>query len=504
MIEEWNLKEYEFDKMCEICCEVYDPIEFLPKILPCCNKTFCLKCIKDNLKKQAKCMNCRTEFNFEEDQLITNENVFHLICPNCYRETEKSYLQASTSFKNFGKIMCDDCKEVPSEGMYSLLNKLANETIDLNKSTNFREPEEFKQSLKDKLERDYKCIIDALMSKLTKTFKEFLNESVNNLGELYVQNYYMYKNYYKLKKEKTETLKENLNKNINFALVNEYFQFYHKNKSRLFESFKSLKTDQDIIENSLINLKVPLDVLSSRIISNVQVCMKDQFMDIKDKEQEEFNLIELYSDNEEEDLLTQKISSFKEKFGILKIKNILDKLEIYQKPKGNLVESTEYHFNFIQSKYTKPKFIDDSKNPLFIIEALSPDSKSKPFKIEEDEEGKSISSDPLLDRYKPKLAQQNLYPNSKIEIRSLITNNLESEVNPYEKKESLIRPQTSSLTEKNKEKDYGERINYLTNHNDLRIINSEMSAIPSNNSNPFASNSKVIKSSVNINKYLKK
>ncbi len=54
MIEEWNIKEYEFDKMCEICCEVYDPIEFLPKILPCCSKTFCLKCIKDNLKKNAK------------------------------------------------------------------------------------------------------------------------------------------------------------------------------------------------------------------------------------------------------------------------------------------------------------------------------------------------------------------------------------------------------------------------------------------------------------------
>jgi len=444
MIEEWNIKEYEFDKMCEICCEVYDPIEFLPKILPCCSKTFCLKCIKDNLKKNAKCMNCRD----------------------------------------------------------SLLNKLAIETIDLHKSDNFREPEEFKQGLKDKLERDFNSIVDALMSKLTKTFREFLNESVNNLGEIYVQNYYLYKNYSKLKKHKTDTLKENLNKNINLGLVSEYFQFLHKNKSILLESFKTLKTDQAIIENSLINLKVPLDVLSSRIINNVQVCMKDQFMDIKDKVEEEFKLIELYSDIEEEDLITQKISNYKDKFGINKIKDILDKLEIYEKPKVNFVESTEYHFNFIQSKYTKPKFIDDSKNPLFIIEAFCPDSKLKPLKIEE--EGKSLSNDPLLDRYKPKYPQQNLYPNSKIEIRPLNTNNLESEVNPYDKNESLIRPQTSSLSEKNQEKDNGERINYLTNHIDLRRINSEMNVIPSNNTNPYASNCKVIKSSVNINKYLKK
>jgi len=68
----------------------------------------------------------------------------------------------------------------------------------------------------------------------------------------------------------------------------------------------------------------------------------------------------------------------------------------------------------------------------------------------------------------------------------------------------LIRPQTSSLSEKNQEKDNGERINYLTNHIDLRRINSEMNVIPSNNTNPYASNCKVIKSSVNINKYLKK
>ena len=101
---------------CEICFENYDlkNPDKLPKKVPCCNKTFCLKCLNDIYErnsKSLKCPNCRkislTPPKYYKDNILISSR--YLICCNCHEKVPQNELYFCQN-NNEITIKCEKCE----------------------------------------------------------------------------------------------------------------------------------------------------------------------------------------------------------------------------------------------------------------------------------------------------------------------------------------------------------------------------------------------------------
>ena len=372
MNDTWNLKEFEFDKTCEICCMTYDPIQRIPKILPCCKKTYCFDCIKQNVEKFKKCINCRNDYIYGDHDLITDENVFQLICPFCKVETERIKLRINTMYSNFGTVMCDSCQENEPciENFFEFINLLNEELRDFD-DKKIQLPENFEKNFVLNFEKKFKEIIDVLNQKLLKNFKEHITLIVKDKCVDYSTNYELYKQLIDIKTNLTQAINQKRNKDIDFKIIKDYLAFYFYNKNKIVEAYKNLLKLEFITFKTGINNTVTLDILSRQILSKFEVKVDMDNFKLKDFDSV-FSIIDLFNDeNEKEEYLRDKIKLLRKEFEIKSIRKIIDEMEGKKINKvweiENLLTNNEINFSLIQNKYTKPKFINQTDKEIILI-----------------------------------------------------------------------------------------------------------------------------------------
>lgn len=101
----------EEKEFCQICCEIFDKSNKLPKLMPCCRNIICLKCLKDIYENQflSQCPICRCSNKIIPNQLKSDMTIFEgfFCCPSCNQTAVKSELYYSF---DTGKIKCIKCQ----------------------------------------------------------------------------------------------------------------------------------------------------------------------------------------------------------------------------------------------------------------------------------------------------------------------------------------------------------------------------------------------------------
>lgn len=99
---------------CDICLENFDINFKIPKIVECCNKTFCLKCLMDIFSRnqnRISCPTCRKMTQKNPNNLKVDTSIFEnkLNCPCCMKKVNVELLRISFSDHFEPMIICNLC-----------------------------------------------------------------------------------------------------------------------------------------------------------------------------------------------------------------------------------------------------------------------------------------------------------------------------------------------------------------------------------------------------------
>ena len=121
--------------LCQICLEMFNTGNRLPKTLECCQQCFCLSCLKDIYKKSNDkliCPICRKIFNKNPVDLKVNKERLEpaLKCPNCQIGIKHVDLRIKVSQKGLSVICCSKC--CPESNAHDLSEYMINLTDEMN------------------------------------------------------------------------------------------------------------------------------------------------------------------------------------------------------------------------------------------------------------------------------------------------------------------------------------------------------------------------------------
>jgi len=284
----------DFDgKVCEICFLQFNKSNNLPKIIECCNYTFCLDClikIYNKNNNRLMCSICRKFTDKNPINLLTNMDKFankKPTCPNCKKETEINNLivnihKKSTNSKNF--IFCSSCEEsisdnkrkqfgIESENFNNFIDSFFNFENNVNNNNHYSNENfdnisitDYFQNLKVDLkffsESNLKMLFSQEKNNNTKKIEEELDMKIMNFVDVYFEK--IKKNLKsKIKYFMKEFLLEEMG--FNFEMEREFISFnyeYGKSFQKVFDEINSISTiTADKIEtiNKAIKLFVKMN-----------------------------------------------------------------------------------------------------------------------------------------------------------------------------------------------------------------------------------------------------
>ena len=254
---------------CEICFENYDLKDpnKLPKKVPCCNKTFCLKCLNDIYERNSKvlrCPNCRKitltpPKYYKDNKLISSR---YLICCNCHEKVPQNELYFCQN-NNDITIKCEKCEnddmklndilpEVITETNKNLKdyeNIINTSIIEITKKAIKKDIEEYFQKIMNKL-------IESITNKVITEFNDFWkiekreNEFKNMINELNKNNKYL-----------NDYIEDIPTKNFDSKIIFNCMKYYNDNISKIKNEYKFLEKFRDlIINNRLIGINPNFDI----------------------------------------------------------------------------------------------------------------------------------------------------------------------------------------------------------------------------------------------------
>ena len=254
---------------CEICFENYDLKDpnKLPKKVPCCNKTFCLKCLNDIYERNSKvlrCPNCRKitltpPKYYKDNKLISSR---YLICCNCHEKVPQNELYFCQN-NNDITIKCEKCEnddmklndilpEVITETNKNLKdyeNIINTSIIEITKKAIKKDIEEYFQKIMNNL-------IESITNKVITEFNDFWkiekreNEFKNMINELNKNNKYL-----------NDYIEDIPTKNFDSKIIFNCMKYYNDNISKIKNEYKFLEKFRDlIINNRLIRINRNFDI----------------------------------------------------------------------------------------------------------------------------------------------------------------------------------------------------------------------------------------------------
>ena len=275
----------DFNQLCQICLETFNKNSEnkIPKQLPCCKHTICLKCLEDIYKRNNNviiCPVCRKPTYQNPNSLPTNSRVFEgfLRCPNCQRDVTKTEL-----FLNFGDILHLKCSHCQNEDLSlddflpSYLNELDNFIKDFNQKANLI------QKIDDKINESLDLIFKEIKEFMILSLREkIIYEIKLKLTYDIKSDYNMFQKYLKDLKEKYDYLNsfasDDTNKKFNTIDIINAINYYAKTSDDVRkESNKFLYIEKFINENPLfiLNDKISKNELSTFLLKCFDVTLSD-------------------------------------------------------------------------------------------------------------------------------------------------------------------------------------------------------------------------------------
>ena len=254
---------------CEICFENYDlkNPDKLPKKVPCCNKTFCLKCLNDIYERNSKslrCPNCRkvtmTPPKYYKDNILISSR--YLICCNCHEKVPQNELYFCQN-NNEITIKCEKCENDDMK-LSDILPEVITETNKnlkeyeniINTSIIELTKKEIKKDIEEYFQNIMKNLIESITNKVITEFNDFWqiekreNEFKNMVNELNKNNKYL-----------NDYIEDIPTKNFNSKIIFQCMKYYNDNISKIKKEFKFLEKFRDlIINNRLIGINRNFDI----------------------------------------------------------------------------------------------------------------------------------------------------------------------------------------------------------------------------------------------------
>ena len=254
---------------CEICFENYDlkNPDKLPKKVPCCNKTFCLKCLNDIYERNSKslrCPNCRkvtmTPPKYYKDNILISSR--YLICCNCHEKVPQNELYFCQN-NNEITIKCEKCENDDMK-LSDILPEVITETNKnlkeyeniINASIIELTKKEIKKDIEEYFQNIMKNLIESITNKVITEFNDFWqiekreNEFKNMVNELNKNNKYL-----------NDYIEDIPTKNFDSKIIFNCMKYYNDNISKIKNEFKFLEKFRDlIINNRLIGINRNFDI----------------------------------------------------------------------------------------------------------------------------------------------------------------------------------------------------------------------------------------------------
>ena len=254
---------------CEICFENYDlkNPDKLPKKVPCCNKTFCLKCLNDIYERNSKslrCPNCRkvtmTPPKYYKDNILISSR--YLICCNCHEKVPQNELYFCQN-NNEITIKCEKCENDDMK-LSDILPEVITETNKnlkeyeniINTSIIELTKKEIKKDIEEYFQNIMKNLIESITNKVITEFNDFWqiekreNEFKNMVNELNKNNKYL-----------NDYIEDIPTKNFDSKIIFNCMKYYNDNISKIKNEFKFLEKFRDlIINNRLIGINRNFDI----------------------------------------------------------------------------------------------------------------------------------------------------------------------------------------------------------------------------------------------------
>ena len=254
---------------CEICFENYDlkNPDKLPKKVPCCNKTFCLKCLNDIYERNSKslrCPNCRkvtmTPPKYYKDNILISSR--YLICCNCHEKVPQNELYFCQN-NNEITIKCEKCENDDMK-VSDILPEVITETNKnlkeyeniINTSIIELTKKEIKKDIEEYFQNIMKNLIESITNKVITEFNDFWqiekreNEFINMVNELNKNNKYL-----------NDYIEDIPTKNFDSKIIFNCMKYYNDNISKIKNEFKFLEKFRDlIINNRLIGINRNFDI----------------------------------------------------------------------------------------------------------------------------------------------------------------------------------------------------------------------------------------------------
>ena len=254
---------------CEICFENYDlknPDKY-PKKVPCCNKTFCLKCLNDIYERNSKslrCPNCRKVTMtppkyYKDNKLISSR---YLICCNCHEKVPQNELYFCQN-NNEITIKCEKCENDDMK-LSDILPEVITETNKnlkeyenvINTSIIELTKKEIKKDIEEYFQNIMKNLIESITNKVITEFNDYWqiekreNEFKIMINELNKNNKYL-----------NDYIEDIPTKNFNSKIIFQCMKYYNDNISKIKKEFKFLEKFRDlIINNRLIGINRNFDI----------------------------------------------------------------------------------------------------------------------------------------------------------------------------------------------------------------------------------------------------
>ena len=254
---------------CEICFENYDlknPDKY-PKKVPCCNKTFCLKCLNDIYERNSKslrCPNCRKVTMtppkyYKDNKLISSR---YLICCYCHEKVPQNELYFCQN-NNEITIKCEKCENDDMK-LSDILPEVITETNKnlkeyenvINTSIIELTKKEIKKDIEEYFQNIMKNLIESIINKVITEFNDYWqiekreNEFKIMINELNKNNKYL-----------NDYIEDIPTKNFNSKIIFQCMKYYNDNISKIKKEFKFLEKFRDlIINNRLIGINRNFDI----------------------------------------------------------------------------------------------------------------------------------------------------------------------------------------------------------------------------------------------------
>jgi hypothetical protein len=282
--------------LCEICLEHFNLQEKVPKILECCGKIYCLKCLNDIFKKHEKKLPCpicrkvtfKTPQDLKIDSQILEPKSF---CPHCRKVTKSKDLMIKIKKDGFSFIFCWECNtNDESINLKEYINNLLEEMNYFKNYMTLHNSEAFQNTIKFKVEHYVNSIFETIKSEVMKNLQEKVYTSLSTETGLDIKNLSEYHDQLKEFKNhfaNLSTLKSKEFKNSDFLIINSAINFYIKKisdlqlKSNLIKkSFELINREKILDENEFFE-KSKIDNLICQLSS---IKIKNKLIKASDEE----------------------------------------------------------------------------------------------------------------------------------------------------------------------------------------------------------------------------